>query len=369
MKQGFVIKYLNYNYFTPLVLIVSMGFTRFVNNNPKTAYQVIPPLTLKAHAFNDALFGRNNTNYEQLKQSIVKNGFLQQYPIVCSKKRQCYTILCGHRRCKIAIELGISKVPVVVIDINDEDIESYMIEDNLQHPQEARSYSNLERFILALQLRSLRRSKRGGDRKSIDFMELTSAKASREIEKNEIAETVGMGTTYLRYYSVVSRRILQDLTENHPELSNKEPHQQLTIALDRDLSQELSGLARDVIPIVALYSKYCTKKNKALKIADCEDTKVIQSGTNSDATNQIAPIVEVQMVPTQVSTLPTSIFSEINDICNALNAINVAELPDESIHRLWKTIDKVRKKIHEIKKAVEEKKELTLPLFAVKTTL
>lgn len=351
-----------------------MVFTRLVKTKAKNVYVMISPRKLRPHPRNEILFGANNTNYEQLRQSIILNGFLEHNPIVCCKTKEGYTIICGHRRWKIAIELSLTEIPMIVKQIPDDDIERYLIEDNLKRAQEARSYSHLERFIMALQLRALRQNKRGGDRRSPDFYAIDS----RHPWKNEISETVGMGATYLRYYSVVARKILTELMNNYSEiLLGKEPHDQLRIALEKKFSTELTDLAGGKISIEKLYQKYRTQKNNAFKKSDGQDTKVIQSGTaNFDATIQNCPDAEVQTIPIQASTASaskTSTFTEINDICKALNAIEVAALPHESIKMLRKTIDILKKKIQEIKKASntenKEKKELTLPLFAVKTGL
>lgn len=348
-----------------------MGFTRPVNTKTKNVYVMISPRKLRPHPRNEILFGANNTNYEQLRQSIISNGFLEHNPIVCCKNKEGYTIICGHRRWRIAMELSLTEIPMVVKHIADEDIERCLIEDNLKRAQEARSYSYLERFIMALQLRSLRQNKRGGDRRSPDFCALNSDQRW----KNEIAETVGLGSTYLRYYSVVANKILTELTNIHSEiLFGKEPHEQLRIVIEKKLSTELTDLASDKRSIVKLYQKYRTPKNISLKIANVQHTGETQSGpANFDTTIQNYPISEVQIPTTQASTVFVSLSTEVNDICKALNAIEVAALPQQSIKMLRKTIDILKKKIQEIKKAsnteTKEKKELTLPLFAVKTGL
>ena len=47
-----------------------------------------------------------------------------------------YTIIAGHQRFKIAQELGLEKVPVVIINVSPEEAEYLLIADNEERRQE-----------------------------------------------------------------------------------------------------------------------------------------------------------------------------------------------------------------------------------------
>jgi len=69
---------------------------------------------------------RDNTSaVEAVKASIEQFGFNQ--PIVCDREG---VIVAGHTRYKASLELGLAKVPVVVVDLDPERAKAYRIADN-----------------------------------------------------------------------------------------------------------------------------------------------------------------------------------------------------------------------------------------------
>ncbi|OPX89473.1 MAG: Chromosome-partitioning protein Spo0J [Pelotomaculum sp. PtaB.Bin104] len=68
--------------------------------------------------------------YEEIKRSIKAHGIRD--PL---KVKPDYTILAGHQRYRIALELGLQEVPITVMDVSDEEAEYLMIADNEERRQ------------------------------------------------------------------------------------------------------------------------------------------------------------------------------------------------------------------------------------------
>ena len=89
------------------------------------------PGELKEHELSKELFGETESDeYETLKTDIESRGI--QDPLHILKQNGGYIIVSGHRRTKIAKELGI-KVPCIIrTDLKEEwQIKEFLIKDNL----------------------------------------------------------------------------------------------------------------------------------------------------------------------------------------------------------------------------------------------
>lgn len=221
----------------------------------------IAPKKLKPHPLNTTLFGDNDTNFEELKQSILGNGFLVNHPILCCQKDKSLMIISGHRRWRAAIEIGIDQVPITIIPITDDsEIERMIIEENLLRPQEGRKFSHLERYVLALRLSSKFPEQRGGDRRSADFV---ATRGSKSIHKDHwLAEKIGLCAKYISELNVIAKKICEETSKAYPELLSGIPlHEQLQIILSQNLSADLSNLQAGST-IGAIYKKYRAAKPK-----------------------------------------------------------------------------------------------------------
>ncbi len=83
---------------------------------------------------------------EELADSIRQNGILQ--PILVRKKGQDYEIVAGERRYQAAKKAGLKEVPVVIRDIEDEEVFKLALIENLQRSdldpiEEALGYQRL----------------------------------------------------------------------------------------------------------------------------------------------------------------------------------------------------------------------------------
>lgn len=87
---------------------------------------------LKIHPKNSEYYSDlSPEKYEEVKNSIRVNGIRDPLKVLPD-----YTIIAGHQRFKIAQELGLEKVPVVIIDVSPEEAEYLLIADNEERRQD-----------------------------------------------------------------------------------------------------------------------------------------------------------------------------------------------------------------------------------------
>jgi ParB family chromosome partitioning protein len=81
---------------------------------------------LKCHPKNQEYYnGLTPEKYEEIKRSIEINGIRDPLKVLPD-----YTIIAGHQRFKIAQELELTQVPVVIMDIDQKEAEYILIADN-----------------------------------------------------------------------------------------------------------------------------------------------------------------------------------------------------------------------------------------------
>ncbi|MCF6139111.1 ParB/RepB/Spo0J family partition protein [Pseudalkalibacillus berkeleyi] len=88
----------------------------------------------------------NQDAIEELKESIKEYGILQ--PIVVRKSIKGYEIVVGERRYRAAKECGLKKIPVLVRDLNDQNMMELALIENLQREdlnpiEEGQAYASL----------------------------------------------------------------------------------------------------------------------------------------------------------------------------------------------------------------------------------
>lgn len=90
----------------------------------------IPPQELKPYPLNKEFFDAlPKSEYGALKADIERRGITNDLHITKGK-----TILTGHQRHKVALELGLPNVPCKIVDIDEADelaVKEYVIKDNL----------------------------------------------------------------------------------------------------------------------------------------------------------------------------------------------------------------------------------------------
>lgn len=242
-------------------------------------YIMMPPKKLRAHPSNEKFFGNNNSRYDELFESIRINGYLPQYPLTCAKEgATSFVIICGHRRWKAACEQDIQEIPVIArqdVAVDSIDAEKLMIEDNLHRPLQWRTFSDLERYMLALKLKDLYARKRGGDRRSQQFLASRHGDANTDLAIDDITKIVGMSKRYMSMLSVATGEILKDIMESSPALLGEQSvYDQIKTAIDNNLSEDLTALAQSEVPVYKVYKKYRKKNSTPERLQPQDDINV-----------------------------------------------------------------------------------------------
>lgn len=87
---------------------------------------------LKPHTKNNDYYSDlPEEKYAEVKRSIEINGIRDPLKVLPD-----YTIIAGHQRFRIAQELGLEKVPVIILDVTAEEAEYLLIADNEERRQE-----------------------------------------------------------------------------------------------------------------------------------------------------------------------------------------------------------------------------------------
>ncbi|MCL6557281.1 MAG: ParB N-terminal domain-containing protein [Firmicutes bacterium] len=92
---------------------------------------VVPVKLLKPHPKNKEYYGDPDPEkYEEIKRSVEAHGIRDPLKVLPD-----YTIVAGHQRYRIALELGLEKVPVIVGDLPEKEAEYLLIADNEERRQ------------------------------------------------------------------------------------------------------------------------------------------------------------------------------------------------------------------------------------------
>jgi len=131
----------------------------------------MPPEKLKPNPNNKIFNPLSGQDYERLKEDIRERGIID--PLICDKS---FTLLTGHNRLRIALELGLKEIPVRKIksELSPKEEKKFLVLDNLLRRQ--LTYDEKIRFISMYYKEDLEKDNRGGNRKQKDNNELTPKK-------------------------------------------------------------------------------------------------------------------------------------------------------------------------------------------------
>ena len=124
-----------------------------------------------------------NDEYEKLKESISKNGYWEEYPIIVNDNNE---ILDGHSRWKACQELGIQPTIKVKHFESKEEEMRFVIETNLNR----RHLNAFQKAELALKLIELEKTKRGRKPKEEISTDSVKISTSSELPKVDTWQTV-----------------------------------------------------------------------------------------------------------------------------------------------------------------------------------
>jgi site-specific DNA-cytosine methylase len=168
--------------------------------------------TLKPYEFNREFFEDvKGTDYEGLKEDIRLNGIKVDLHITKSN-----TILCGHQRWNIAKELGLSHVPVKIVDIDESDdnkVKEYVIKDNLLR----RQLTIDQKWNLYAILSKVYEFPTGSDRKSKEYLDAKVASGFDNVLIKTAKETGVSERTIAR------AREWKTIVDISPELKTQSP--------------------------------------------------------------------------------------------------------------------------------------------------
>ena len=121
----------------------------------------IKPEKLKPNPNNKIFDPLSGKDYERLKEDIRERGIID--PLICDKS---FTLLTGHNRLRIALELGLKEIPVRKIksELSPKEEKKFLVLDNLLRRQ--LSPPEKESLILEFYKDEILEDNRGGDRKS-----------------------------------------------------------------------------------------------------------------------------------------------------------------------------------------------------------
>lgn len=199
--------------------------------------------------------------YEEMKNSIKANGIRDPLKVLPG-----YTIIAGHQRFKIAQELGLEKVPVVIIDISPKEAEYLLIADNEERRQD--NNDQIKKARRAKFLKEYWGVKNGGDRKSVP--------QNGELKTStDVAEAVGTTAKHLN-------RLLK-LNDLIPELQELVSSNKLgaTVAeqlayLDTSVQQALWDTLGEEIAQKTIAETKAIRKEVEIPTAEQEKTEKLE---------------------------------------------------------------------------------------------
>ncbi len=266
----------------------------------------------------------------ELAESIRQHGIIQ--PLVLRKIGDKYEIIAGERRYKASYIAGLTKVPAVIIDLNDNESAEVAIVENIQRKdlspiEEAKSYKKL-----------------------LDRGYLTQDQLASRMGKNQ--STVSNKLRLLNLDEKVQDALLNNkISERHArsllKLDNKEEQKEV---LDEIIEKRLN--VRDTEDLI---NRKLNEEEEIIRIPSFSQKEI----PSFEFPNYISEISDTKTEENvEVSSTPIKEYKEKEEEIEVMNDNDEEEIlniPTLSITKQEKNIDDV---ISKIQKVVEEVKEL-----------
>lgn len=266
----------------------------------------------------------------ELAESIRQHGIIQ--PLVLRKIGDKYEIIAGERRYKASYIAGLTKVPAVIIDLNDNESAEVAIVENIQRKdlspiEEAKSYKKL-----------------------LDRGYLTQDQLASRMGKNQ--STVSNKLRLLNLDEKVQDALLNNkISERHArsllKLDNKEEQKKV---LDEIIEKRLN--VRDTEDLI---NRKLNGEEEIIRIPSFSQKEI----PSFEFPNYISEIPDTKTEENvEVSSTPIKEYKEKEEEIEVMNDNDEEEIlniPTLSITKQEKNIDDV---ISKIQKVVEEVKEL-----------
>lgn len=269
----------------------------------------------------------------ELAESIRQHGIIQ--PLVLRKIGDKYEIIAGERRYKASYIAGLTKVPAVIIDLNDNESAEVAIVENIQRKdlspiEEAKSYKKL-----------------------LDRGYLTQDQLASRMGKNQ--STVSNKLRLLNLDEKVQDALLNNkISERHArsllKLDNKEEQKKV---LDEIIEKRLN--VRDTEDLI----NRKLNGEEFINISNLSNTVIEETfdfNNIPNISNDYKKDEEIEKIPT-FSSNPIKEYKENDDDIEVISDFDndIINVPSLSIAKKEKNIDDV---ISKIQKVVEEVKDL-----------
>lgn len=270
----------------------------------------------------------------ELAESIRQHGIIQ--PLVLRKIGDKYEIIAGERRYKASYIAGLTKVPAVIIDLNDNESAEVAIVENIQRKdlspiEEAKSYKKL-----------------------LDRGYLTQDQLASRMGKNQ--STVSNKLRLLNLDEKVQDALLNNkISERHArsllKLDNKEEQKEV---LDEIIEKRLN--VRDTEDLI---NRKLNGEKEFINIPNLSNTGIEETfdfNNIPNISNDYKNDEEIEKIPT-FSSNPIKEYKENDDDIEVISDFDndIINVPSLSIAKKEKNIDDV---ISKIQKVVEDIKEL-----------
>lgn len=270
----------------------------------------------------------------ELAESIRQHGIIQ--PLVLRKIGDKYEIIAGERRYKASYIAGLTKVPAVIIDLNDNESAEVAIVENIQRKdlspiEEAKSYKKL-----------------------LDRGYLTQDQLASRMGKNQ--STVSNKLRLLNLDEKVQDALLNNkISERHArsllKLDNKEEQKEV---LDEIIEKRLN--VRDTEDLI---NRKLNGEEEFINIPNLSNTGIEEPfdfNNIPNISNDYKNEEEIKKMPT-FSSNPIKEYKENDDDIEVISDFDndIINVPSLSIAKKEKNIDDV---ISKIQRVVEEVKEL-----------
>ena len=266
----------------------------------------------------------------ELAESIRQHGIIQ--PLVLRKIGDKYEIIAGERRYKASYIAGLTKVPAVIIDLNDNESAEVAIVENIQRKdlspiEEAKSYKKL-----------------------LDRGYLTQDQLASRMGKNQ--STVSNKLRLLNLDEKVQDALLNNkISERHArsllKLDNKEEQKEV---LDKIIEKRLN--VRDTEDLI---NRKLNGEEEIIRIPSFSQKEI----PSFEFPNYISELTDTKPEENvEVSSTPIKEYKEKEEDIEVMNDNDEEEIlniPTLSISKKEKNIDDV---ISKIQKVVEEVKDL-----------
>ena len=265
----------------------------------------------------------------ELAESIRQHGIIQ--PLVLRKIGDKYEIIAGERRYKASYIAGLTKVPAVIIDLNDNESAEVAIVENIQRKdlspiEEAKSYKKL-----------------------LDRGYLTQDQLASRMGKNQ--STVSNKLRLLNLDEKVQDALLNNkISERHArsllKLDNKEEQKKV---LDEIIEKRLN--VRDTEDLI---NRKLNGEEEIIRIPSFSQKEI----PSFEFPNYISELTDTKPEENvEVSSTPIKEYKENDDDIEVISDFDndIINVPSLSIAKKEKNIDDV---ISKIQKVVEEVKEL-----------